>query len=36
MKKEQKQLLNKALESFKAAKVLFNEEYYEFCVSRTY
>lgn len=36
MKKEQKQLLDKALESIAAAKILFNEEYYEFCVSRTY
>lgn len=36
MKKEQKQLLEKALDSFNAARVLFDEEYYEFCVSRTY
>lgn len=36
MKKEQKQLLDKALDSLNAAKVLFDDEYYEFCVSRTY
>ena len=36
MKKEQRQLFNKALESLEAAEVLFDEEYYAFCVSRTY
>ncbi|MDD3435629.1 MAG: HEPN domain-containing protein [Candidatus Gastranaerophilales bacterium] len=36
MKKEQKQLLNKALNSLNAAEVLYEDEYYEFCVSRTY
>lgn len=36
MKKEQKQLLDKALDSLNAAEILFNDEYYEFCVSRTY
>ena len=36
MKKEQQQLLNKAIESLEAAKLLFKDNYYEFCVSRTY
>lgn len=36
MKQEQKCLLNKAINSLAAAKVLFDDEYYEFCVSRTY
>jgi len=36
MKKEQQQLLDKALDSINAAELLFNDEYYEFCVSRTY
>jgi len=36
MKKEQEQLINKASESIGAAEILFKEEYYEFCVSRTY
>lgn len=36
MKKEQKQLLDKAIESLEAAELLFKEDYYEFCVSRTY
>lgn len=36
MKKEQKQLLDKASHSLAAAKILFDDEYYEFCVSRTY
>lgn len=36
MKKEQEQLLDKASESLEAAKILFKDEYYGFCVSRTY
>jgi len=36
MKTEQLQLLNKAHDSLKAAELLYNDGYYEFCVSRTY
>lgn len=36
MKKEQKQLLDKAIDSLEAAEILFNQGYYGICVSRTY
>lgn len=36
MKLEQTQLLRKAQDSLNAAELLYDDGYYEFCVSRTY